>query len=80
MSRRLSAAVFACGGWERADEALSSYDQGLDSRPSQRGCACGRGNVLLDLERFEEALASCAAALAIQADHVEALINRGAAC
>ena len=53
---------------------------GVMSRdPANAGAFYNRGNVLLDLKRFDEALESYDSALRIRSDHLGALINRGAA-
>jgi len=59
------------------DLALSSYDRALRVQPNHADALSNRGNVLKEMQRFEEALASYNRALVIKPDHAGALNNSG---
>ena len=66
-----------CFAQDRLAEALSAYDQALESKPRDPGTLYNRGVVLERLGRHADALASFDHALALQPRDVAALVNRG---
>ena len=59
--------------------AVDWFNRALAVRPQSSAVYSNRGNALLDLGRYADALASCEHALTLRPDHVGALYNRGAA-
>ncbi|MCR5878290.1 tetratricopeptide repeat protein [Phenylobacterium sp. J367] len=60
-------------------EALEAYDRSLALKPDEPSTQNNRGNVLLDLGRYEEAEAAFTAALALQPGYDVGHVNRGRA-
>jgi predicted O-linked N-acetylglucosamine transferase (SPINDLY family) len=60
-----------------AQAAFELFSRALAVDPRNAAAYSNRGNTLLDLKRFDEALASFDQALAIQPDFADALNNRG---
>src|SRR5262245_34259829 len=58
-------------------EALPLLDDILRHRPECAKAHCGRGTALRKLTRFDEAISSFAAALAIDPNYARAIFNRG---
>jgi protein O-GlcNAc transferase len=56
-------------------EAVDHYDQAIRCSENFVGAYCNRSLALMRLGRFEEALASCTQALAIEPDHQDSLLN-----
>ena len=65
--------------WQRGHhaEAVRRIDLALKLNPSHSPALNNRGNALMALRRFEEALTSYELALALQPDYAEAHCNRG---
>lgn len=63
----------------RAEDALPLLDQTLALDPRQPGMLVNKGNALIGLERFGEAMAAYEAAIALhpEADHAPAYVNLG---
>jgi protein O-GlcNAc transferase len=58
-------------------EALASYDLALKIRPNFADVLSSRGNILKELNRFDDALASYDLALKVRPDYADALSDRG---
>ena len=69
----LASSLIALNRWQ---EALECSDQAIKLRPKDVWAHYDRGQALQGLERHEESLASFNAALAIDADHTPALIEK----
>src|SRR5262249_39761634 len=57
--------------------ALANYDKAIALKPDFAEAFNDRGNILRELQLFDEALASCDKAIALKPDYAEAFYNRG---
>ena len=75
--RRCTIAAICCGTWDAWKRRLPVTMRAVASRPGYVEAHFNRGNLLRDLGRLEEALASYDAVLAVRPDHACTLRNRG---